>query len=74
MERKRIEVWKDDTCGRQVGKWCVSVCDAVEGDEIECLSVHDDSAAAIQAGRLAANKRGLAVNYPAWALIERRTD
>lgn len=58
----RIEVWYDnspetfDALGRDA--WTVSLC-FDDGEEIRCLSRHDDEASALEAGETEASARGL---------------
>ena len=40
---RTIEVWLDSTSDSESPMWCVSLC-AEDGDEIRCLSTHDDEA------------------------------
>lgn len=55
---KQIEVWYDETSDTDEAVWCVSLCDE-EGQEVRCLSTHDDQSDAIEAGREAAQERGM---------------
>ena len=55
---KQIEVWYDETSDADEPVWCVSLCDD-DGQEVKCLSAHDDKDDAIDAGREAAQERGL---------------
>lgn len=51
---KQIEVWCDATSDTDE-VWCVSLCDD-DGQEVKCLSTHDDKDDAIDAGKEAAQK------------------
>lgn len=55
---RHIEVWYDETSDSDNPLWCVSFCEA-DGDEIKCLSTHEDQADALMAGQNAADKRGI---------------
>lgn len=55
---QQIEVWRDETSDADEPIWCVSLCDD-DGQEVKCLSTHDDKSGAIEAGRKVAHKRGL---------------
>lgn len=54
----RIEAWYDETSDADAALWCVSLCTA-DGEEIKCLSTHEEEADALSAGRAEAAKRGL---------------
>lgn len=62
MSSKHIEVWYDETSDADEPLYCVSLC-AADGEEIRCLSTHEEREAAEEAGRKAAEKRGLTAMY-----------
>lgn len=60
MNSKKIEVWYDETSDPSEPMWCVSLCQD-DGDEINCLSTHEEREDAIVAGKKSAEKRGLKI-------------
>ena len=55
---QQIEIWNDTHSEPGESCWCVSLC-WESGDEINCLSTHDDRDEAIAAGKKAAHRREL---------------
>lgn len=60
MTTRHIEVWYDETSDSDNPVYCVSLCEE-DGEEIKCLSTHDDRADALEAGQKSADKRGIAL-------------
>lgn len=53
---RHIEVWYDETSDSDNPLWCVSLCEE-DGEEIKCLSTHEDEGDAASYGESAAAKR-----------------
>jgi hypothetical protein len=58
MSTRHIEVWYDKTSDPEEPMYCVSLCEA-DGEEVKCLSTHEERPAAVSAGQQAAKKRDL---------------
>lgn len=57
---RHIELWYDETSDSDNPVYCVSLCEP-DGEEIMCLSTHDDKTEATEAAERSATKRGLAL-------------
>lgn len=66
---RHIVVWLDDASNYNKPTWCVSLC-REDGDEIKCLSTHDEESEAIEEGKRTAAELSLA----AFARSERGVD
>ncbi len=55
---RQIEIWLDETSDGDEPMWCVSLCES-DGEEVRCLSTHDDLATATAAAKKSAATRNL---------------